>query len=98
MASTMTASGIREVSFVSWRQAGAAARGGGILRNEHEFSVRRVLLAPPRLADPVERKRLPLDLQLAAGGQLDEALIGSRGLLPRHVSKGESHDRQGLAA
>src|SRR3954447_12170376 len=96
-ASTMTASGIRKVSLVVWRRAGPRPARPGILRNEHEFSVRRVLLALPRLARPVERKRLALDRQLPARGQLDQPVVRRLCLVARHVSEGEPDDRERLA-
>src|SRR3954447_23616233 len=93
-ASTITASGMREVSL----SGQAAVRRRGTLGDEHQFSVRRVLLAAPRFARPVERKRLALDLQLTARGQLDQARVGGFGLVARDVSQREADDRERLAA
>src|SRR3954470_16619284 len=87
-ASTMTASGMREVSLWSG--------GGGILRNQHQFPVWRGLLALPGLAYPVERECLAVDRELARGGQLDQPPVGGLGLVPRHVADGESDDGKRL--
>src|SRR3954452_5951536 len=90
-ASTMTASGMKS-SPSEW------SGGALMLGNQHQLSVRGVLLATPRLARPVKRKCLPFDLQIATGGQLDEPRIGRLGLLLGDVPKRESNDRERLAA
>src|SRR5436190_10212353 len=69
-----------------------------MLRNEHELSVRRVLLAAPRFSHPVKRKRLALDSQFPAGCQLDKTDERRFGLVMRHVAEGESDDRERLPA
>src|SRR4051794_35872231 len=91
MASTMTASGMRKVSLSRYG-------GAPMLRNQHEFSVRRVLLATPGFSGPVKRKRLPFDFQIARRGELEQAVVGRLGLVARDVAEREAHDRERLSA